>query len=138
MYIFDFWTISTSTITAMKAKGSKVMCAFSCGIAEFSRPDFNDFPLSAKGSTVPGTTNDKYLDIHDTAQYINVIAARMDTALSKGCDGILAQNVSTYLLGGGTGTGFTVTAQDQINYITLLATTAHNKVLSLGIMNNFD
>ena len=45
------------------------------------------------------------------------MSSRLDLAVSKGCDGIDADNVESYLAH----TGFSLTYEDQIDYNTFLA-----------------
>ena len=62
------------------------------------------------------------------------MAARMDLALSKGCDGVEPDNVDGYT----NKTGFPLTASDQINYNQYLATQAHARGLAVALKNDVD
>ena len=110
VYIFDLWTISSSTIALMQAKGSKVMCQFSAGYYESWRSDAGSFPSISRGNTVNGDVNTEYLDISDyNGKFSSIMEARMDDAVSKGCDGVVFMNIETYTEGSAT-TGFSLTA----------------------------
>jgi len=60
------------------------------------------------------------------------MAARMDLAASKGCDGIEPDNVDGYQAS----TGFPLKAADQLDYNKYLAAEAHKRGLSIGLKND--
>jgi hypothetical protein len=63
-----------------------------------------------------------------------VRAARLDLAVSKGCDGVEPDNIDGYT----NDTGFPLTYQHQINYNVWLAQQAHARGLSIGLKNDLD
>ena len=65
-----------------------------------------------------------------------IMAARMDLAKSKGCDGVEPDNIDVYTAPNGG--GFKITYQQQITYNTWLAREAHARDLSIGLKNDVD
>lgn len=64
------------------------------------------------------------------------MAARLDLAVAKGCDGVEPDNIDVYTqVNGG---GFPITYQHQITYNTWLAREAHARDLSIGLKNDVD
>jgi len=77
----------------------------------------------------------------------NIMEARMDLAVSKGCDGIEPDNVDAFAnkvktvksVNGNTRVyGPAITSKQQINYNTFLANAAHYRNLSIGLKNDND
>jgi hypothetical protein len=62
------------------------------------------------------------------------MAARLDLAAQKDCDGIEPDNVDGYT----NNTGFPLTGQDQLNYNLWLSEQAHARGLSIGLKNDLD
>jgi hypothetical protein len=60
--------------------------------------------------------------------------ARLDLAVSKGCDGVEPDNVDGYA----NDSGFPLTDQDQLAYNIWLANAAHAHNLSIGLKNDLD
>ncbi|CAF4336621.1 unnamed protein product [Rotaria socialis] len=110
MYDIDLWDTPNNTITALKNAGKKVICYFRNG--------------------------ESWLDIRRLDILGPIMAARLDLAKAKRCDGVEPDNVDVYTqINGG---GFRVTYQDQIIYNTWLAREAHARDLSVGLKNDLD
>ncbi|CAF4065082.1 unnamed protein product [Rotaria sp. Silwood2] len=83
-----------------------------------------------------GKSGEWWLDIRRLDILGPIMAARLDLAKVKGCDGVEPDNVDVYTqIDGG---GFRVTYQDQITYNTWLAREAHARDLSIGLKNDVD
>jgi hypothetical protein len=134
MYDIDLYDTPATTISRLKAKGIAVVCYFSAGSAENWRPDYNSFPASVKGKGLDGWAGETWLDVRQLSTLKAIMGARMDLAVSKGCDGIEPDNVDAYT----NDTGFPLTAADQLAYNRLLATEAHARKLSVGLKNDVD
>jgi hypothetical protein len=82
-----------SSIDTLHAAGKQVICYFSAGTYEPNRPDSAQIlsDPSAVGATLDGWPNEKWLDIR-TDFIVNIMKARIDTAVSKGCDGVDPDN----------------------------------------------
>ena len=62
------------------------------------------------------------------------MGARLDLAVSKGCDGVEPDNIDGYT----NNTGFPLTAANQRTYNEWLAAQAHDRGLSIGLKNDID
>ncbi len=132
VYDIDLFDTSAATISALHADGRKVICYFSAGSYEAWREDASDFPAEALGSKMDGW-DERWLDIRNTTVR-SIMAARMDLAKSKGCDGVEPDNVDGY----DNSNGFGLTANDQIDYNTFLAQSAHDRGLAVGLKNDVE
>ncbi len=124
---------TATTISALKSKNIAVICYFSAGSSEDWRADYSKFPASVKGNALDGWAGEKWLDIRNGTVF-EIMKSRMDSAVSKGCNGIEPDNVDGYA----NNSGFPLTANDQITYLTNLAKEAHARNLSIALKNNVD
>jgi len=109
------------------------VCYFSAGSSEDWRPDYAKFLAADKGKALDGWAGEKWLDIR-SANVRAVMASRLDLAKSKGCNGVEPDNVDGYT----NSTGFTLTAQDQLDYNRYLADEAHARGLAIALKNDVD
>jgi hypothetical protein len=130
IYDIDLFDTPTTTITALHKAAKKVICYISTGTLENWRPDFSQFPSSVQGNQVDGWPGEVWLDTRSTIVR-NLMAQRIALAQSKGCDGIDPDNMDAY----DNDTGFPLTEDDSIGYITFLATAAHSRGLAIGLKN---
>jgi hypothetical protein len=133
VYDIDLVDASAVTIAQLKAAGRKVVCYFSAGSSEDWRPDYSKFATADKGKALDGWAGEKWLDIR-SANVRAVMAARLDLAQSKGCDGVEPDNVDGYT----NSSGFPLTPQDQLDYNRYLATAAHLRGLAIALKNDVD
>jgi endo-alpha-1,4-polygalactosaminidase (GH114 family) len=133
VYDIDLFDTSTSKIQSLKNSGKKVICYFSAGSLESWREDASSFPSSILGNSMKNWENEKWLDIRD-AKLKPIMIARLDLAKQKGCDGVEIDNVNGYT----NPTGFDLTYSDQLIYNKFLATTAHQRGLSIGLKNDLE
>lgn len=63
----------------------------------------------------------------------SIMAARLDLAVSKGCDGVDPDNIDAYSEDNNTGTG--VTVAKGIDYIRFLGEEGHKRGLAVGLKN---
>jgi endo-alpha-1,4-polygalactosaminidase (GH114 family) len=132
MYDIDMFDATASLITSLHAKGRVVICYFSTQYEDW-RPDASSFTSAVLGNNLDDWPGERYVDIRSTVVR-NIIAARLDLALSKGCDGVEPDNVDGYT----NSNGFSLTSTDQINFNTFIATEAHKRGLSVGLKNDLD
>lgn len=133
MYDIDLFDAPQSVINTLKADGRKVICYFSAGSSENWRPDAASVPSSVQGRN-NGWAGEKWLDIRAIDALAPVMRARLDLAVSKGCDGVEPDNVDGY----SNNTGFSMTANDQLVFNRWLAEEAHLRGLSIGLKNDVD
>ncbi len=111
VYDIDLVETSTAAITSLHAKGRTVICYFSAGSFEEWRPDADQFPQATKGKQLDGWAGEYWLDIR-MPEVLDIMRARLDLAVEKGCDGVDPDNVDAY----SNDSGFPLTSEDQINY----------------------
>ncbi|KAH3743191.1 endo alpha-1,4 polygalactosaminidase [Pelomyxa schiedti] len=133
MYDVDMWETPQSTINDLQDAGIAVICYFSAGSWEDWRDDADDFPDCTIGKELDGWAGEKWLDIRQQSVR-DIMASRMDFAVSKNCDGIEPDNVNNYA----EDTGFDISDEDQLNYNRFLATEAHKRALSIALKNDPD
>jgi hypothetical protein len=132
MYDIDLFDVSQQTIATLHTDERTVICYFSAGSYENWRPDADNFPSAVLGNAVDDWEGERWLDIRDIDQLAPIMTARMDLAVSKGCDGIEADNVDAYT----NNSGFDLTAEHQLVYNKWLAEQAHQRGLSVGLKND--
>lgn len=134
MYDVDLFDTSQSVFDQLHADGRTVICYLSAGSWEDWRPDADDFPQEVLGEPLDDWPGERWLDIRQLAVLGPIMAARLDLAASRGCDGVEPDNVDGYA----NQTGFPLTAADQLAYDTFLATAAHARGLSVGLKNDLE
>ncbi|MCB1771266.1 MAG: endo alpha-1,4 polygalactosaminidase [Candidatus Competibacteraceae bacterium] len=134
MYDIDLFDTPQSTIDELHAANRVVICYFSAGSHEDWRPDAHLFPSEVLGRTLDGWPGEKWLDISNLDSLAPIMEARLDLAVSKGCDGVEPDNVDGY----SNNTGFNLSDQDQIAYNRWLASAAHIRGLSIGLKNDLE
>jgi hypothetical protein len=117
-----------ATLASLHAAGRRVICYVSAGTYEPWRDDASSFPAAARGQPVAGYPNESWLDTRD-ATVRRLMAARLDVAAQKGCDGVDLSNVSS----GGADTGFPIGAAEALDYATFLSGEAHQRGLGAGL-----
>jgi hypothetical protein len=131
----DVWDIDvfdnpSTTMKALQDQGSKVVCYFSAGSYEDWRADKGDFQPSDLGNDLDGWPGEKWLNVN-SPNVRKIMEARMDVAVSKGCDAIDPDNIDGY----DNDNGLNLTEQDAVNYVTFLAQAAHDRNLAIGLKN---
>ncbi len=133
MYDVDLFDVSTDVIDELHAAGRIVICYFSAGSHEDWRPDEDEFPPTTLGQPLDEWPGEHWVDIrHERIR--EVMAARLDLARERGCDGVEPDNVDGYA----NDTGFPLAAEDQIDYNRWLAKESHRRELSVGLKNDLD
>ena len=132
VYDVDLFDTSPSLIGSLRAQGRKVVCYFSAGSWEDWRPDAAAFSAAVKGRS-NGWPGEKWLDIR-RLDVRPIMAARLDLAVSKNCDGVDPDNVDGYT----NRTGFPLTASDQLQYNKWIANQAHSRGLAVGLKNDLE
>ncbi|WP_433174666.1 endo alpha-1,4 polygalactosaminidase [Actinoallomurus sp. CA-150999] len=131
---FDATAADVSKLHSTKS-GRKVVCYISAGTYEDWRPDAGDFPSSVLGNNVDGWPGERWLDVRQYGGKLGtILQKRMDMCKSKGFDAIEFDNVDGYT----NDPGFSISADDQLNFNTWLANEAHRRGLSAGLKNDMD
>jgi hypothetical protein len=133
MYDIDLVEAPQATIDALRGAGRVVICYFSAGSWEDWRPDAAAFPVETRGNELDGWPGERWLDVRSPAVRA-ALAARLDLAVQKRCDGVEPDNVDGYA----NDSGFPLTAADQLDFNRWLAAEAHARGLSIGLKNDLD
>ena len=133
VYHIDLLATSEATINQLKKQGRQLVCYFSAGTWEASRTDANDFPDWVKGNALQDKPGEKWLDISDLDSLASIMRARLETAISKGCDAVQPVNINGY----DNDTGFQLTTDQQLIYNLWLTNEANQRGLSIGLSNDY-
>lgn len=134
VYNLDLFDTPEETIAALHGRGVRVVCYFSAGSFEDWRPDVDAFTGDVLGEPLDGWEGEAWLDIRALDVLGPIIAARLDLAAAKGCDGVDPDNVNAYTQD----SGFPLTRDDQITYNRWLAEEAHARGLAIGLKNDLE
>ncbi len=132
MYDIDLFGADAAMIQRLHAKGITVICYMETGASENYRPDAAQYPEAVLGNVVDGFANERFVDIRQIDVLLPIITARLDLAVTKGCDGIEPDLDDTY---NGYDTGFDLTQADQLAFNRAVADAAHTRGLSVGLKN---
>lgn len=135
-YDLDLFELPAGLVQQLHAAGRKVLCYFSAGSFEDWRPDAAAFDDVVKGQDLQGWPGERWLDIRSPS-LLPLMRARLDRAVTLGCDAVDPDNVDAYAQPAGA-TGFPLTARDQLAYNRWLANEAHARGLAVGLKNDLD
>lgn len=133
MYDVDLFNVTDAEIEQLHSDGRVVICYFSAGSWEDWRDDAGDFPSDAIGDTLEGWEDERWLDVR-SGGVREVMRARLDHAVDRGCDGVEPDNMDGYL----NDPGFDFDGYDQLDYNAFIAEAAHERGLSVGLKNDVD
>eukprot|EP00127_Corallochytrium_limacisporum_P000680 Clim_evm79s22 gene=Clim_evmTU79s22 len=126
----DPTNVTPANIATVQSQGGFVICYFSAGTAEDWRDDYNDFPSSAIGNSLPSWPGEKYIDIRQQS-VVEIMYRRLDSMAAAGCDGTEPDNVDVF----NNNSGFNLSKQDAAEYVTKLANYAHGKGMQFALKN---
>ncbi len=133
VYDIDLFDAPEATITALQAQGRSVICYFSAGTFEDFRDDASEFLAEELGNALSQFADERWLDIR-SSNIQRIMLARLDVAVSRGCDGVEPDNMDGYQ----NNSGFDLTASDQLAFNRFIANAAHERGLSVGLKNDLD
>lgn len=133
VYDLDLFDTDASLIATLHGEGRAVVCYFSAGSWEDWREDAGAFPAEVLGRALDGWEGERWLDIRAPV-VLDLMLARLDLAVSKGCDGVEPDNVDGYT----NGTGFALNYEQQLAFDRHLANAAHERGLAVGLKNSGD
>jgi pectate lyase len=133
LYDIDLFDTSAAAVAALQAAGHRVLCYFSAGSYENWRDDAADFQAADLGNTLSGYDDERWLDIRSSSVFA-IMLARLDLALSKGCDGVEPDNMTGYQ----ENSGFSLNASDQLAFNRNLFNAAHNRGLTVALKNDLE
>ena len=132
----DLFDTPASTVVALHRRERHVICYVSVGSYEDWRPDAARFPRSVIGKPYQGWSGEWWLDVRHLSVLAPLMRARLDLCKAKGFDAVEPDNIDGYQVDGGT--GFPLTAGDQLRYNRWIAAEAHRRGLSIGLKNDSD
>ncbi len=130
VYDVDLFDTDEADLTTLRGAGRRIICYFSAGSFEDWRDDAGAFDAADIGQPLDGWEGENWLDVR-SQNVRTVLAARLDHAVTRGCDAVEPDNVDGYL----NDTGFDLTEADQLAFNRWLATEAHARGLSVGLKN---
>ena len=137
-YDIDGWGNSAEEVTALHARGIKVVCYMDAGTYEPGRPDSSTIPAALKGSGVQGWPGELWLDVRPAgpsyAALQAIMLARFKVCEQKGFDAVEPDNLDSYQ----NKPGFTTTAADQLAYNEWIASSVHALGLAVFQKNDLD
>ena len=133
LYDIDLFESSRALIESLQNEGKKVICYFSAGSYESYRSDSDRFEQGDLGRKMDGWEDERWLDIR-SKNVRDIMAARLDMAVQKGCDGVEPDNIDGYT----NNTGLGLSADDQLDYNRFIAAQAHQRGLSVALKNDLD
>jgi len=134
MYDIDLFDNSADVVRGLHDRGRRAVCYISAGTFERWRPDAAAFPASVLGKPLEDWPGERWLDIRRRAILAPILERRLDLCAAKGFDGVEADNVDGY----SNGSGFRLTAADQLAFNRFLARAAHARGLSIGLKNDLE
>jgi len=145
IYDVDLFRTDKKTIDIMKNFNKTVICYFSGGTYEPSRPDSRQFSSSDLGNRLAQWPSEKWVKLESTSVR-RIMTNRMQLARDKGCDAIDPDNIDAYgaeragatNLLGPNGNGLRLTTKDSINYLRFLSQTAAKYNLAVGLKNGLE
>jgi hypothetical protein len=111
-----------------------VICYFSAGTYEDWRWDASLFPEEIIGEPVEGWPGEYWIDISNVSGVYDLIHRRLDAAANIGCDGVDPDNVDAHLHN----TGFDISVEDHLLFVSWLAREAHQRGLAIGLKNDLE
>lgn len=133
VYDIDLFNTPAATIAALQAAGRRVICYFSAGSSEDWRDDFDKFAAADMGNKLDEWEGERWLDIRSQS-VLSIMQARLDLAVSKGCDGVEPDNMDA----AANDSGFDLTGADQVDYNRRIANEAHRRGLTVALKNAGD
>ncbi len=133
LYELDLFDTPDAALRQLQGEGRRVICYLSAGSWEEWRDDADAYPEEALGEPLDDWPGERWVDIR-SAGVREVLAARLDVAAARGCDGVEPDNVDGYT----NATGFPLTAADQLAFNRWLAAEAHARGLTIGLKNSGD
>lgn len=129
--ILDAIDPTKTDIAALRDRGVRPYCYISVGTWESYRPDKDQFPAEIIGKPPGDWPDENYLDIRRTDVLLPIMKARIDACAAKGFVGIEPDNMDIYI----NDSGFPITSDHVIEYISALADYAHEKRMVIGQKN---
>jgi len=133
VYDIDLFDVPQATLDTLKTQGHAVVCYFSAGSAEDWRPDYAEFASADLGHPLDGWPGERWVDTR-SSRVRDVMRARLDLAVDRGCDGVEPDNMDGYQ----NQPGFPLDAATQLDFNRFIASEARARGLRVGLKNDVD
>lgn len=132
VFKIDLFDTKAALVTGLKKRGKYAVCYVNVGAWEKWRPDAARFPRSVLGRNYEGWRGERWLDIRRIDLLAPVMIDRLELCKAKGFDGVLFDNIDSYMQK----TGFPIKPTHQLRYVHWIASEARKRGLAVGINNN--
>ncbi|WP_240334244.1 endo alpha-1,4 polygalactosaminidase [Sphingobium estronivorans] len=121
----DGFDTPASYVALAKSAGTKMICYLDIGSAESNRPDYASLAAISGllGNSYPGFPGERYIDIRRYPEFIQIMDDRLRMCRDKGFDYVEFDVMDSFEDGAST-TGFALTEQNMIAYVTALSSRA--------------
>ena len=121
----DGFDTAASYVALAKSRGIRTICYLDVGSAESNRPDYASLSAISGllGNSYPGFAGERYIDIRRYPEFIQIMDDRLRMCRDKGFDYVEFDVMDAFEDGAAT-TGFNLTEQDMIAYVTALSARA--------------
>lgn len=133
LYDIDLMELTPAVHDTLRIDGRRLICYFSAGSYEPWQPDASLYPEGAIGRRLDGWPDERWLDT-TRSEVRAVLAARLDLAIERGCDGVEPDNVTAHEAR----SGFGITPLEQLEFNRWLADEAHARGLSVALKNDVE
>ncbi|UZW56244.1 endo alpha-1,4 polygalactosaminidase [Sphingobium sp. JS3065] len=118
----DGFDTSAAYVALAESRGSRTICYLDIGSAENNRPDYSRLTAISGllGNSYPGFAGERYIDIRRYPEFIEIMDDRLRMCRDKGFDYVEFDVMDAFEDGAAT-TGFNLTEQDMIDYVTALS-----------------
>lgn len=133
VYDVDLFDLTPAVERTLHGDGRIVVCYFSAGSYEPWRPDADQFPPTSVGRPLDGWPDERWVD-HTDPVVRDIMVARLDLAVERGCDGVEPDNITAY----NNNSGFGLSATEQLDFDRFLADAAHTRGLAIAMKNDVE
>ncbi|KAF4632538.1 hypothetical protein G7Y89_g5585 [Cudoniella acicularis] len=130
VYDIDLFDNNATIVDTLHSLNRSVICYFSAGSYEDFRSDSNQFLKSDYANPLKNWPGEYWLNTNST-NVRKIMTARLDVAKAMGCDGVDPDNIDGY----DNDSGFTLTPETAIDYLTFLAIESHERGMAIGLKN---
>ncbi|KAI4746305.1 endo alpha-1,4 polygalactosaminidase [Aureobasidium sp. EXF-12298] len=130
IYDIDMYGNNALTIQQMHLQGIKVICYFSAGSWKIYRPDAPLFAAQDLGNDLSGWPGERWVNTQSQGVR-DIMTERIRLAAERGCDAVDPDNIDGF----GTNTGFPLTANTALDYLSFLSLTAAKYNMAIGLKN---
>jgi hypothetical protein len=132
VYEIDGFETPKRTVAQLHRLGRRVICYLDVGSWESYRPDKGRFPARTLGAAYEGYPDERWLDIRRIGALAPVLRSRFDLCARKGFDAVEPDNIAGYE----NGSGFPLTAADQLRFNRWVAHEVHGRGMSVALKND--